>query len=172
MGFPDAPITDSFRLGCAGSMVGALSAAYGSNYARARMHDAGSWELTIGSFFFGGVLTLPLLFLVPVAAVPGLTDYVYLLLLGGVMSGLMYVLYFRLVAEVGPTKALSVEFAVTAVAVLVGSVVLHERLSAVQLLGTVIVVGSCSLVLGLFRRPAPRANPDPTPAPRHRSEVP
>ncbi|MET9511988.1 EamA family transporter [Streptomyces flavidovirens] len=64
----------------------------------------------------------------------------------------MYILYFRLVAGVGATKAISVEFAVTAVAVLVGSCLLHERLSAEQLLGTAVIVYSCSLVLGLVPR--------------------
>ncbi|MFE9439898.1 DMT family transporter [Streptomyces sp. NPDC006602] len=152
VGFPETSITDSFRLGCVGSLIGALSAAFGSNYARVRLHNVGSWELTIGSFLFGGLLTLPLLFVVPVAQTPHLADYAYLLLLGGVMSGVMYVLYFRLVAGVGATRALSVEFAVTAVAVLVGSLVLSERLSAVQLLGTAVIVGSCSLVLGLTPR--------------------
>jgi drug/metabolite transporter (DMT)-like permease len=156
VGFPDAPVNGSFLLGCAASLIGALSAAYGSNYTRARLPGVGSWELVIGSFFFGGLLTLPLLFLVPVAATPGLADYAYLVALGAVMSGAMYVLYFRLVAGVGATRALSVEFAVTAVAVLVGSIVLGERLSAIQLLGTVVVVGSCALVLGLFPRLTPR----------------
>ncbi|ORT56591.1 DMT family transporter [Streptomyces sp. CB03238] len=174
VGFPDAPLTDTFLLGCVGSLVGALSAAFGSNYARARLHDVGSWELTVGSFFFGGVLTLPLLFLVPVATTPGFADYVYLLLLGGVMSGVMYVLYFRLVAGVGATRALSVEFAVTAVAVVVGSAVLDERLSWAQLLGTAVVVGSCSLVLGVLPGRTPRRPParERHREPRQPSEVP
>jgi drug/metabolite transporter (DMT)-like permease len=105
-----------------------------------------------GSFLFGGLLTLPLLLVVPVPTVPRAVDYGYLLLLGAVMSALAYVLFFRLVADLGATKAISVEFVVTAIAVLLGSLVLDERLSAVQLVGAVVIVGGCALVLGLVPR--------------------
>ncbi len=149
VGFPAVAVTASFLIGCCASLLGSVSAAVGSNYARARLRDVGSWEVTIGSFLFGGVFTLPLLAAVPVPGTPRLRDYGYLLLLGAVMSALAYVLYFRLVADVGATKAVSVEFVVTAVAVVVGAVVLHERLSAAQLAGAVTIITGCSLVLGV-----------------------
>jgi drug/metabolite transporter (DMT)-like permease len=105
--------------------------------------------VTAGAFLSGGLLTLPLLVLVPVPTVPRPVDYVYLLLLGGVMSALAYVLFFRLVADLGATRAISVEFVVTAIAVVIGSVLLHERLSLAQLAGALVTVSGCSLVLGL-----------------------
>ena len=91
-----------------------MSAAVGSNYAHARLRDVGSWEQTIGAFLYGGLMTLPLLLLVPVPAMPTLRDLGLLVLLAGMCSALAYVLYFRLVAEVGATIAISVEFVVTA----------------------------------------------------------
>jgi drug/metabolite transporter (DMT)-like permease len=103
----------------------------------------------MGAFFFGGLLTLPLVLVVPVPAPPGPSDVLYLLLLAAMCSALAYVLYFRLVAEVGATLAVSVEFAVTLVAVVVGAAFLGERLSPAQLLGGVVIVAGCSLVLGL-----------------------
>jgi drug/metabolite transporter (DMT)-like permease len=149
VGFPAVPFTGSFLIGCAGSLVAAVSAAFGSNYARGRLREVPSWEVTAGSFLFGGVLTLPLLVVVPVPAVPRLVDYGYLLVLGGLVSALAYVLYFRLVADLGATRAISVEFVVTAIAVIIGSVLLHERLSGWQLLGAAVIVAGCALVLGL-----------------------
>ena len=74
-----------------------------------------------------------------------------------VCSAYAYVLYFKLVASVGPTRAISVEFAVTAVAVVVGAVLLDERLTLVQIAGTGFIALGCALVLGLvpgFRRTA------------------
>jgi drug/metabolite transporter (DMT)-like permease len=142
VGFPAVPVTTSFLVGCCGSLLGAVSAAFGSNYARRHLRMVGSWEVTAGSFLSGGLLTLPLLVLVPVPTVPRPVDYGYLLLLGGVMSALAYVLYFR--------------FVVTAIAVIIGSVLLHERLSVAQLAGAAVIVSGCSLVLGLVpRRSAP-----------------
>jgi drug/metabolite transporter (DMT)-like permease len=149
VGFPAVPVTPSFVIGCCGSLLGAVSAAFGSNYARRYLRGVGSWEVTAGAFLSGGLLTLPLLVLVPVPTVPRPVDYVYLLLLGGVMSALAYVLFFRLVADLGATRAISVEFVVTAIAVVIGSVLLAERLSLAQLAGALVIVSGCSLVLGL-----------------------
>lgn len=157
VGFPAVPVTGAFLLGCLGSLLGSLSAAFGTNYARARLRAVGSWEVATASFLFGGLMTLPFLLAVPVPTVPRIVDYWYLLLLGAVMSALAYVLYFRLVADLGATRAISVEFVVTAIAVLLGSLVLDERLSAVQLVGAAVIVGGCALVLGLV--PQRRAVP-------------
>jgi drug/metabolite transporter (DMT)-like permease len=154
VGFPAVPVTTSFVVGCVGSILAAVSAAYGSNYARHRLRAVGSWEVTTGAFLAGGLMTLPLLLAVPVPAPPRPVDIAYLLILGGVMSALAYVLYFRLVADIGATRAISVEFVVTAVAVLVGSLLLHERLSPPQLIGAAVIIAGCALVLGLVPRRA------------------
>ncbi|MEI7467814.1 MAG: EamA family transporter, partial [Chloroflexota bacterium] len=96
----------------------------------------------------------PLLWLVPVPTTPRLIDFGYLLLLGSTMSALAYVIYFRLVSTIGATKTISVEFVVTVVAVLVGTLLLGERLSLAQTLGTLSIIAGCALVLGLVGRPS------------------
>ncbi|WP_275630014.1 DMT family transporter [Pseudomonas sp. 273] len=149
VGFPAVPVTRAFVLGCAGSIFGALCAAYGSNYAALRLRTAGSWEVTCGAFLVGGLLTLPLLYWVPPPGVPSALDVFYLLLCGCMMSAFNYVVYFRLVSRIGATRAISVEFVVTVVAVLVGALWLHEPLSLVQGLGALIILAGCALVLGL-----------------------
>ena len=150
VGFPAVPITPEFVLGCAASLFGSISAAFGSNWAHRHLGAVGSWEQTIGAFFFGGLLTLPLLLVIPVPTVPLPIDFLYLVLLAAMCSALAYVLYFRLVAEVGATLAISVEFVVTVVAVGVGALLLQERLSLVQLLGGAVILAGCALVLGLI----------------------
>jgi drug/metabolite transporter (DMT)-like permease len=150
VGFPAVPVTGAFVLGCVCSVLSAVCAAFGSNYARRHLQAVGSWEQTIAAFVVGGLLTLPLLIVVPVPNRPGPIDYAYLVLLAGICSALAYVLYFRLVAEVGATIAISVEFLVTVIAVIVGAVLLNEHLSIVQLLGGAIILVGCALVLGLI----------------------
>jgi drug/metabolite transporter (DMT)-like permease len=150
VGFPVVPVTGAFVLGCLSSVLGSVSAAFGSNYARRHLRAVGSWEQTIGAFFFGGLMTLPLLIVVPVPTQPRPLDFLSLVLLAGLCSSLAYVLYFRLVAEVGATLAISVEFAVTAIAVVVGAVLLGEQLSVVQLIGGAVIIAGCSLVLGII----------------------
>lgn len=157
VGFPAVPVDAAFVLGCAGALFACICAAFGSNYASHRLKHTGAWEVTIGAFLMGGLMTLPLLFVVPVPDVPRLIDYGYLLIAAVVMSAMTYVLYFGLVASIGATRAISVEFAVTAIAVLVGAVFLGEPLSIVQMVGAVVILAGCAVVLGLVpgRRAAP-----------------
>lgn len=149
VGFPAVPVTPAFLAGCASALFGAFSAAFGGNYASRWLGRTGSWEVTTGAFFFGGLMTLPFLMAVPVKAWPGTADLLNLLLLACCMSALTYVLFFGLVASVGATRAISVEFAVTAVAVAVGALVLDEPLSLVQAVGAGVIVAGCAIVLGL-----------------------
>jgi drug/metabolite transporter (DMT)-like permease len=159
VGFPNEPVTVPFLIGCAAALVSSFAAAYGSNYA-SRLTTTGALEIAAGSFFFGGLMTLPLLVFVPVPGTPAAVDYLYLLTAACIMSALTYFLYFRLVARIGATRAISVEFVVTAVAVVAGAVLLGEQLSAVQLAGGVTIIVGCLTVLGLLprrRRLAPAA---------------
>ncbi|MFB9947819.1 DMT family transporter [Rhizobium puerariae] len=169
VGFPAVPVTTEFILGCAAALAACFFAAFGSNYASHRLKHTGSWEVTIGSFLFGGLIAAPFLVLVPVPGVPGAIDILYLLIAGCVMSATTYVLYFRLVGSIGATKAISVEFIVTVVAVLVGALVLKEPLSPVQFAGAGIIILGCALVLGLF--PWQRIKVAEIPVP-HRDGVP
>lgn len=153
VGFPEARLTSTFVIGCAVMALSSFAAALGSNCARAWLQQVGSWEQTIGVFLSGGLLTLPLLVLAPVPRTPTWSDIGFLVLLAVTCSSLTYVLYFRLVAEVGATIAISVEFLVTLVAVAIGALLLHERLSALQLLGGFIIALGCALVLGIVAVP-------------------
>lgn len=153
VGFPAVPVTGVFLIGCLAMIGSTFSAAFGSNYASRYLSETGPWEVTIGSFIAGGLLTLPLLWFVPVPGIPGGVDYLYLFALAALMSALTYVLYFGLVKSIGATAAISVEFVVTVVAVLVGALVLDEPLSALQILGGGVIIVGCALVLGLLKLP-------------------
>lgn len=151
VGFPAIPFTPLFLIGCLASIASALCAAFGSVYASRHLRGAGAWEVTILAFASGGAMSLPLLALVPVPGPPGPMDFAYLVILGGLMSGVAYVVYFSLVRSIGATRAISVEFAVTVVAVLIGAIWLNETLSLPQLAGGAIIILGCALVLGLGR---------------------
>ncbi|MBD8687491.1 MULTISPECIES: DMT family transporter [unclassified Rhizobium] len=150
VGFPAVPITSAFLVGCLAVILGCICAAFGSNYANRHLKGSGALEITIGSFLAGGILTLPLLLIVPVPGQPSFFDVAYLAGLAVFMSSLTYVTYFRLVSQIGATKAISVEFVVTVIAVIIGASVLDEPISVMQLFGTVIILSGCALVLGLY----------------------
>lgn len=155
VGFPSEPITASFLFGCACSLLAAFFAAYGSNHVSRHLGTAGAWEVTIASSIFGGLITLPLLIAVPVPGPVSMIDLGWLFALAAIISALNYTLYFKLVAEIGATKTISVEFLVTVVAVIVGTMLLGERLSLLQFAGAAIIICGCVLVLGLFKPKEP-----------------
>jgi drug/metabolite transporter (DMT)-like permease len=70
--------------------------------------------------------------------------------LAGTASSLAYILYFRLVAEIGATKALTTEFMVPVVAVFVGAVFLSEKVTTTDLIGAACILLGSALVLGLL----------------------
>lgn len=76
---------------------------------------------------------------------PGLA----VLLLGLVCTGLAYAVYFRLVADEGVTRAVTVTFLVPLAATLWGILLLHEHVTAATLGGIVLVLSGTALSLGL-----------------------
>jgi drug/metabolite transporter (DMT)-like permease len=56
-----------------------------------------------------------------------------------------FVVFFALIAEVGPTRATVFTFVNPAVAVVLGAVVLEEVVTAVTVAGFVLVLGGCWL---------------------------
>ena len=95
-------------------------------------------------------LALPALWLWP-AQTPGWSAWLAVLVVGVVCTGVAYVLFFRLIANVGPAKALSVTFAVPVFAVFYGAVFLGESLTPWMVgCGLVIVCGT-ALSTGLVK---------------------
>ena len=155
VGFPAVPMTMNFILGSILSLMAAFFAAYGSNHVSRHLKDRGAWEVNIATSVIGGLIAVPVLALVPLPRATVLADLGWLLALAGIVGALNYTLYFRLVAEIGATKTITVEFLVTIVAVIVGTLLLGEKLSLIQLAGAATILAGCTLVLGLFQPKEP-----------------
>ncbi len=76
------------------------------------------------------------------------TLVVSVLALGVLCSGIAYLLYFRLIADLGPAPALTVTFLVPIFGILWGHLFLGEAVGWDTLLGTLIVVAGTALVTG------------------------
>jgi drug/metabolite transporter (DMT)-like permease len=150
VGFPSGQFSDQFFLGFSVCVIGCISAAYGSNYSKLKMSAAGNWEQVIGAFFFGGLFTSPILLFVPIKTGLNSTDWINMVLLAVFCSAFCYVIYFSLVAKIGATRSISVEFLVTVVAVLVGAFYLNEVISLIQLFGALLVIIGSVLILDLL----------------------
>ena len=150
VGFPQGSTSKEYLVGILVAVVGCISAALGSNFSKMKMSSVGTWEQVIGAFFFGGLLTAPLLIFVPFQRTPTAGDWLNITALAVLCSSLCYAIYFKLVADIGATRAISVEFLVTVVAVLIGALYLHENISLIQVVGGALVILGCILILDLF----------------------
>lgn len=105
-----------------------------------------------GSMWAAVIVVLPLLFLFPLRQSPSADISIAVLLLGVVCTALAYLLYFRLVADVGPTSALSVTFLIPIFGILWGSLFLGEQIGFNTLFGSLLVISGTMFVTGLTPR--------------------
>jgi len=105
------------------------------------------------SQLFAGLELLPIL---PFAPAPGpITPLIVadMLALALVCSGVAYLLYFRLIANVGPTRAMTVTFLLPALGMMWGALFLDETVTLPMLGGALLIIAGTAAVL----RPSPVA---------------
>ncbi|HEY5897219.1 MAG TPA: DMT family transporter, partial [Burkholderiales bacterium] len=100
----------------------------------------------IGTQVTGGLLLLPLLAVAP-PAMPGNDVVISVLALGLVCGAMAYILYFRLIADIGASAALTVTYLIPVFGMLWGALFLHEAITLTMLGGAALVVAGTLLVL-------------------------
>lgn len=88
------------------------------------------------------------------ATMPDATAWTYAAVLALVCTGIAYVLFFRLIAHVGPANAITVTFLIPVFAVVWGALFLHERVNLSMVFGCVVILVGTSLVTGVLKLPA------------------
>lgn len=106
---------------------------------------AGCSQLAAGIALLPGMAFIP----GPIAFTPIFTFS--LLGLGLACSGLAYLLYYRLMSDVGPTRALTVTFLVPVFGVFWGAMFLHESITAVTVAGGAIILAGTYLTVSASR---------------------
>jgi drug/metabolite transporter (DMT)-like permease len=113
--------------------------------------------LTAASQVIAGTIILPFAFAAPPAG-PVTPAAVGILVAFGVLcSGLAYLIYYKLIREDGPTRALTVSFIIPVFGMLFGRLFLAESLTWSMLLGVIVILTGTGLVVlpGLRARPGP-----------------
>lgn len=146
-------------------LLATLCYGYSASYTKRYLGGVHPLAIATGSQLGAALgLALPMLWLWPQHS-PGPTSWLALLALGILCSGVAYVLYFRLIEQLGPARAITVTFLVPVFAVLYGSLLLGERLTPWMVgCGAIVVLGT-ALSSGVLRLPARRAGSPPQPGP-------
>jgi len=109
-----------------------------------------------GSQLLGGIALMPFLLVSPPSASAiSLTVVLLVIAFAVLCSAVAYLIYYRLIADVGPTKALTVTFLIPVFAMLWGALFLHEGITTSMLAGAVIILAGTFLVAAPRRKPVP-----------------
>ncbi|EDX85884.1 Integral membrane protein DUF6 [Synechococcus sp. PCC 7335] len=131
-------IIGSIAAGLMAAMMYAIAAPY------TKRHLSGIPPLIIApvSQLSAAIALLPLLPFTAPNAIPSIKVMLAVLVLALFSTSLAYLLYFRLIQNIGASKALTVAYLVPIFAVLWGTIFLHETLTVA------IVLGCCLILLG------------------------
>jgi drug/metabolite transporter (DMT)-like permease len=160
VGFDHTSELPGAGLAVAAALVAALCYSVASQYAKSAK-AVPPFANAHGSMWAAALWVLPALpfFPQPGQATPGIMAAV--LALGILCSGIAYILYFKLIEEVGTTSALTVTFLNPVFGILWGAIFLHEVVGWHTLLGSAIVLLGTALVTGFtpsfLRAPAAAA---------------
>jgi drug/metabolite transporter (DMT)-like permease len=141
-----------------GAMLAAsLSYALGAVYAKQTFAGSPPLAIAIGQMTAATMLVLPLAAVSLPDEQPSTTVVLSVLGLALLSTAVAYMLYFRLIENVGPTSTSTVTLLVPLFGLLFGVVLLDEPVGLGTLAGLVLILSSVTLVTGLgAARPKPR----------------
>lgn len=140
IGVPPIAATSAFLVAVLAGLLAALMYAIAAPYIKQSLADVPSLVVTTGSQLAAAVLLLPALpFTIP-QQIPSFTVVMAVIALALLSTAFAYILYFRLIQNVGSTKALTVTYLIPLFAMLWGAITLQEAVSLSMLIG-------CGLVL-------------------------
>jgi drug/metabolite transporter (DMT)-like permease len=108
--------------------------------------EASPRGMAVGNQLAAAVVLIPLLPFLPPLAAPTTLVIANMLALALLASGVAFVLYFRLIADVGATRALTVTYLIPLFGILWGWLFLGEALPASALAGGVLILAGTVLV--------------------------
>lgn len=151
----------SFKAGGSGwailaCLVAPLLYGLSANYTRKRLQGAAPLAVAAGSQLSATLLlALPALWWWP-PTTPSASAWTSAAALALLCTGVAYLLYFRLIANVGAANAIAVTFLIPAFAVLWGWMLLAEAVTPAMVLGCAVILVGTGLATGLIRSRAPQ----------------
>jgi len=145
---PLAP-TRAVMLSACASLLGAASYGLASVYTKAKASGAPLFGMATVSQLAAAVLLLPITPFAPPYSQPTAGIILAVSVLAVFCTALAYLLYFRLVLDVGPLRAITVTFLVPIFATVWGALFLKESVTASMILGCALILGGTALILNL-----------------------
>jgi len=137
-------------------VAGTVAYGFSANFTKRFLAGVPPMAVAAGSQLGGAlVLAVPALLWWPTPS-PSPGAWINVAVLAVLCTGFAYVLYFRLIAHVGPTNAITVTFLIPAFAVVWGAMFLHEALTWDMAFGCAVILLGTALATGLLKLPERR----------------
>lgn len=152
----------AFHAGGSGWAILACLAAtlnYGiaANFTKRFLTGVDPMAIATGSQFYAALVLAPWAVLLWPHTNPGAGAWMAVILLAVGCTGVAYVMYFRLIANIGPARAIAVTFLIPVFGMLWGAIFLGEQISPNMLAGCLTILLGTGLATGVLRLPARRA---------------
>jgi drug/metabolite transporter (DMT)-like permease len=151
VGWDPVPLNGVVLLSVAAMLGGSLSYALGATYAKWSFSGIPPLGMAIGQQAAAAALLLPLSVAGVPARAPSLAVVLCLLGLALLSTALAYLIYFRLIENVGPTNTTTVTLLVPVFGLLFGVLLLDEPFGPGTLAGLGIILSSIVLITGIGR---------------------
>lgn len=157
-------IGGSIGFGHGGATVGWAMAAcvganvcytFGAHYSHRRVQSVSPLTVAIGSQVAAAVMLLPFTLWLWPAKSPTLQAWVAMFGLAAACTSLAYVLFYRLLARIGSTRAMAVLYLIPVFGVVWGAMFLHESITLAMAGGCAVILLGVALTTGMLKpRPA------------------
>ena len=151
VGWTPRPMTGAELLACSLSLAACACYGAASVYTKVRLKDAPPAALSTASCLVGAAVMAPFTPWAGLAAPVPASAWAAILVLGIVCTGFAFILYYRLIADLGPVRATTVTLLIPVFGILWGVLFLGEPLTPGRIAGTATVLLGCALALGLLR---------------------
>ncbi len=148
VGLNPVPLSGAVLLSVGASLLAALCYGVGGVYAKRTFAGVPNLSLGIGQQAGAAAILLPFAAASLPGEPPSLVVILCVLALALLSTAVAYLLYFRLITSVGPTKTLTVTFLVPVFGVLFGVLLLDEPVGVGTFVGMGIIISSVALVTG------------------------
>jgi len=131
-----------------GVMFAALCYGISANYTKKYLSNVKPIALAAGSQVSASIVLIPIsLFFLP-NQIPSSAAISSVLFIGIVCTGLAYIIFFRLIAALGPTKAISVTYLIPVFGLIWGMLFLNETVTSIMLFGCSLIMLGVALTTG------------------------
>lgn len=137
-------------LAVAAALGGSLLYGIAGNYTRRYVSHVKPLAVATGSQISAALVLLPIAIITWPEGAISTTAWAAAIIMGVFSTALAYILYFRLIANTGPTNAITVTYLIPIFAMVLGALVINEPITLSMIIGGTVILLGTALATGML----------------------